>query len=220
MAEAIAASGMQQAGYTYIVLDDSWSATKRDADGNLVAHPKKFPSGMKALGDWLHSKGLKFGIYNCAGTKTCRRLPRRGRPRRAGRPHVRLVGRRLFEIRLVQHRGPRPEGAIHEDAQCAARRRPARGVQHVRVGPEQTLAVGRGHRPSLADHRRHHRLLGLQEAVEHVGSKISSTPRSASKGSPGPAIGTIPTCSKSVIPGSRSPNRGPISACGACWPHR
>jgi alpha-galactosidase len=75
MADAIAASGMQAAGYTYIVLDDTWSARQRDADGNLVAHPKKFPSGMKALGDYLHDKGFKFGIYNCAGTKTCAGYP-------------------------------------------------------------------------------------------------------------------------------------------------
>lgn len=75
MADAIADSGMQKAGYTYIVLDDTWSATERDADGNLVAHPEKFPSGMKALGDWLHAKGFKFGIYNCAGTKTCAGFP-------------------------------------------------------------------------------------------------------------------------------------------------
>ena len=75
MADAIVASGMQKAGYQYIVLDDTWSAMKRDADGNLLAHPEKFPSGMKALGDYLHSKGFKFGIYNCAGTKTCAGFP-------------------------------------------------------------------------------------------------------------------------------------------------
>lgn len=75
MADALAESGMQDAGYEYIVLDDCWSAKARDADGNLVAHPERFPGGMKALGDYLHSKGFKFGIYNCAGTETCQNYP-------------------------------------------------------------------------------------------------------------------------------------------------
>jgi len=50
-------------------VDDCWEAKERDADGNIVADPKKFPSGMKALGDYLHSKGFKFGIHNCAGNQ-------------------------------------------------------------------------------------------------------------------------------------------------------
>lgn len=74
-AEAMIKNGMRDAGYVYIVLDDTWSAMERDKDGNLQAHPDKFPSGMKALGDFLHSKGFKFGIYNCAGTKTCAGYP-------------------------------------------------------------------------------------------------------------------------------------------------
>ena len=74
-AEVMIATGMRDAGYVYIVLDDCWLSKERDAEGNLVADPVKFPSGMKALGDLLHSKGFKFGIYNCAGTKTCAGYP-------------------------------------------------------------------------------------------------------------------------------------------------
>lgn len=74
-AEAMIKNGMRDAGYVYIVLDDTWSAMERDAQGNLQAHPDKFPSGMKALGDWLHAKGFKFGIYGCAGRKTCAGYP-------------------------------------------------------------------------------------------------------------------------------------------------
>jgi alpha-galactosidase len=74
-ADAMVANGMRDAGYVYIVLDDTWSAKERDAAGNLVADPKKFPGGMKALGDYLHAHGFKFGIYNCAGTKTCAGYP-------------------------------------------------------------------------------------------------------------------------------------------------
>jgi len=76
IADVIVSSGMKDAGYTYIVLDDGWMAMERDKlTGNLVADPKKFPHGMKALADYVHSKGLKFGLYNCAGTKTCAGYP-------------------------------------------------------------------------------------------------------------------------------------------------
>jgi alpha-galactosidase len=56
------ASGMRDAGYRYVVVDDCWFDPRRDAAGNLRADPAKFPSGMKALGDYIHGKGLKFGI--------------------------------------------------------------------------------------------------------------------------------------------------------------
>lgn len=67
--------GLKDAGYEYIVLDDGWMSKERDVNGNLVADPVKFPSGMKALADYVHSKGLKFGLYNCAGDKTCAGYP-------------------------------------------------------------------------------------------------------------------------------------------------
>lgn len=74
-ADIMVTSGMKDAGYTYIVLDDGWMTRERDAEGNLVPDPEKFPNGMKALVDYVHSKGLKFGLYNCAGTKTCAGYP-------------------------------------------------------------------------------------------------------------------------------------------------
>ncbi|MEO8819467.1 MAG: glycoside hydrolase family 27 protein [Ginsengibacter sp.] len=74
-ADAMVSSGMKDAGYQYLVLDDGWMAMERDSAGNLVPDPKKFPHGMKALIDYVHSKGLKFGLYNCAGTKTCAGYP-------------------------------------------------------------------------------------------------------------------------------------------------
>jgi alpha-galactosidase len=73
-ADAIAANGMKDAGYEYVVIDDCWQ-TGRDASGNIVADVVKFPSGIKALADYVHSKGLKFGIYTDAGTKTCAGRP-------------------------------------------------------------------------------------------------------------------------------------------------
>lgn len=75
VADAIVSSGMKDAGYTYIVLDDGWMAKERDSLGNLVPDPQKFPGGIKALADYIHAKGLKFGLYNCAGTQTCAGYP-------------------------------------------------------------------------------------------------------------------------------------------------
>jgi len=75
IADAMVESGMRDAGYAYLVIDDGWMADKRDSDGKLVSDPNKFPSGMKALGEYVHSKGLKFGIYQDRGHSTCMKLP-------------------------------------------------------------------------------------------------------------------------------------------------
>jgi alpha-galactosidase len=75
VADAMIANGMRDAGYIYVNLDDGWSMKERDENGALVGDTKRFPSGMKALGDYLHDHGFKFGIYNCAGTKTCAGYP-------------------------------------------------------------------------------------------------------------------------------------------------
>jgi len=73
-ADAMVSSGMKDAGYEYVVIDDCWQIG-RDSSGNIMPDPKKFPSGIKALADYVHSKGLKFGIYTCAGTLTCAGRP-------------------------------------------------------------------------------------------------------------------------------------------------
>lgn len=74
MADALVSSGMKDAGYDYIVIDDCWQID-RDAQGNIIADPNRFPSGMNALADYVHSKGLKFGLYSDAGTLTCQKRP-------------------------------------------------------------------------------------------------------------------------------------------------
>jgi alpha-galactosidase len=69
-ADAIVASGMRDAGYQYVVIDDCW-AGPRDSNGFITADTQRFPSGIKALADYIHSRGLKFGIYSDAGRITC-----------------------------------------------------------------------------------------------------------------------------------------------------
>ena len=70
VADSIVAKGLKDAGYTYVIIDDGWSAG-RDKNGILLADKSKFPSGMKALADYVHSKGLKLGMYTDVGDKTC-----------------------------------------------------------------------------------------------------------------------------------------------------
>ncbi len=73
-ADALVSTGMKDAGYEYIVIDDCWQVS-RDENGEIVVDKERFPHGMKYLADYVHSKGLKFGIYSSAGTVTCQRRP-------------------------------------------------------------------------------------------------------------------------------------------------
>jgi len=74
MADAMVSSGMKDAGYEYIVIDDCWQVS-RDENGEIVCDKDRFPHGMKYVADYVHSKGLKFGIYSCAGKQTCQGRP-------------------------------------------------------------------------------------------------------------------------------------------------
>jgi alpha-galactosidase len=71
IADIFVSSGLKDAGYQYVNLDDCWALPERDQNGNLVPDPVRFPNGIKALADYVHSKGLKLGIYTSAGTHTC-----------------------------------------------------------------------------------------------------------------------------------------------------
>jgi alpha-galactosidase len=70
VADSMVSKGLAAAGYQYIVIDDGWQID-RDKDGKIIADSSRFPEGIKYLADYVHSKGLKFGIYTCCGTKTC-----------------------------------------------------------------------------------------------------------------------------------------------------
>ncbi|MFF1449191.1 NPCBM/NEW2 domain-containing protein [Streptomyces sp. NPDC058274] len=71
IADIFVEKGLKDAGYRYVNLDDCWALPSRDANGKLVPDPGRFPGGIKAVADYVHSKGLKLGIYTSAGTKTC-----------------------------------------------------------------------------------------------------------------------------------------------------
>lgn len=74
-ADAIVANGLKEIGFNYVVIDDIWQGGRDSVTGILYADSAKFPSGIKALADYVHSKGLKFGIYSDAGTLTCGDMP-------------------------------------------------------------------------------------------------------------------------------------------------
>jgi alpha-galactosidase len=75
IADKFITEGYKDVGYNYIVIDDGWMLKERNEKGDLVPDPKKFPNGLKVTIDYVHAKGLKFGIYNCAGSKTCAGFP-------------------------------------------------------------------------------------------------------------------------------------------------
>ena len=73
-ADALVSSGMSEAGYRYVVVDDCWFSPERDSSGQLRADPVRFPAGMRALADYVHAKGLGFGIYSSASPQTCAQM--------------------------------------------------------------------------------------------------------------------------------------------------
>ncbi len=75
VADALVGEGLKDLGYEYLVIDDCWAERERGSDGLMVPSREKFPGGMKALAEYVHSKGLKFGMYSCAGTLTCAKYP-------------------------------------------------------------------------------------------------------------------------------------------------
>ncbi len=75
IADAMVDSGMRDAGYEYVNIDDCWQAPERDEEGNILADPERFPSGMQALADYVHGLGLKLGLYSDRGTHTCAGYP-------------------------------------------------------------------------------------------------------------------------------------------------
>jgi alpha-galactosidase len=104
-ADAMVASGMREAGYEYVNIDDCWMAPQRDANGDLQADPERFPSGIKALADYVHARGLKLGIYSSAGTKTCQGLP-------ASLGHEEADARKFaeWEVDLLEYDNCNPQG--------------------------------------------------------------------------------------------------------------
>src|SRR6185295_7419947 len=74
-ADRIVSTGLRDAGYNYVNIDDCWMARNRNSSGHLIADPANFPNGMRAVADYVHSRGLKLRIYSSAGTANCKGFP-------------------------------------------------------------------------------------------------------------------------------------------------
>ncbi len=115
VADAMVESGMKDAGYLYINLDDCWHG-ERDSLGFIHADPERFPSGIKALADYIHSKGLKIGIYSCAGYKTCG-----GRPGSRGYEYQDALAYAKWGIDYLKYDWCNTEGLCAEGAYMTIR---------------------------------------------------------------------------------------------------
>ena len=134
---------MKDAGYIYVNIDDTWEG-RRDAKGNIRTN-KKFPD-MKALADYVHSKGLKIGIYSSPGPKTCAGLRRQLPARRAGCENLCRLGHRLPQVRLVQRaesiRATRDAGGLQKMGDALNARGPAHSLQPVPIRRENVWEWG------------------------------------------------------------------------------
>ena len=213
---------MKDAGYEYIVLDDAWLSKERDADGNLQGDPKRFPSGMKALGDYLHGKGFKFGIYNCAGTKTCAGYP-------GGYQHEEADAKMYaswgvdylkYDWCNTEQWHAKERYTAMRDALHAAGRPIVFSMCEWGQSKPWTWAADVGHLwrttgdiAPIWDGK-------PKKEWENPRNEAVCITTSVWKNMPAPATGTIPTCSKSATRASPTPSRVPTSRCGACSPRR
>ena len=137
-------------------------AASRDSHGHLVPDPAKFPDGISGAADYVHSLGLKLGIYEDAGTTTCAGLPGQPRPRDADAQHFAAWGVDYLKYDNCNSRPARTSRRRRRYTamrDALARDRPADRLQHLRVGPGQRVDLGAGDRQHLAHHGRHQRQL-------------------------------------------------------------
>jgi alpha-galactosidase len=127
MADAIVSTGMRDLGYQYVVVDDCWFNPNRDAAGNLQGDPGRFPSGMRALGDYLHARGLKFGIYQVPAAETCAQYFNSYPGATGSRGHEAQDARQFaaWGVDFLKYDWCSPEGSINDQVAAFARMRDA-----------------------------------------------------------------------------------------------
>jgi alpha-galactosidase len=122
-ADALVSSGMRDAGYRYVVVDDCWQASTRAADGSLLADPVRFPHGMAALGARLHALGLRFGIYQAPGAQTCAEFAGTMPGATGARGHEEQDARTFaaWGVDYLKYDWCSPDGSITDQAEAFAR---------------------------------------------------------------------------------------------------
>ena len=193
MADAMVSSGMRDAGYIYLNIDDTWEGD-RDANG-VIQTNNKFPD-MKALADYVHSKGLKFGIYSAPGPYTCAGYEGSYAHEAQDAKTYAAWGVDYLKYDWCSASNLYPDYSharrVPEDGATPARHQAAHRVQPLPVWPHQRLGVGsEGGRQPVAHHRRHQRHLQAHDGdCRHASLRSPSTPA--------PDTGTIPTCWRSA----------------------
>ncbi len=182
-ADAMVDTGMKSAGYEYVIVDAGWKAKKRAADGKLVANPQKFPSGIKALADYVHSRGLKFGLYTDAGTEDCDG----GGPGSSGHEEIDAATFAAWEVDYVKDDWCKSEGLDAKTSyskMSAALRATGRPIvlSMCEWGDNSSMVVDCGSRQLVAHDRGQQELLGLRtreyESARWVSPRMDSNPRS------------------------------------------
>ena len=225
-ADQIVSTGMKDAGYIYVNIDDTWEG-KRDASGVLHTN-SKFPD-MKALADYVHSKGLKLGIYSSPGPKTCADYEGSlGHEEQDAKMYadwgIDYLKYDLCSFRddVMQKQAPNDKAAQMRlmiaayDKMSKALKATGRPIvlslcQYGWDSPWEWA-------PELGGNL--WRTTGDIEAQLAKHATTSSNSRKASTPTPAPATGTTPTCSKSATASSPSPRTAPTSPCGPCSPRR
>ena len=225
-ADQLVATGMKDAGYIYVNIDDTWEG-ERDANG--VLHPNaKFPD-MKALADYVHSKGLKIGIYSSPGPKTCAGYEGSlGHEEQDAKMYAAWGIDYLkydlcsFIPDVMEKQAPNDKAAQMRlmiaayDKMDKALKATGRPIVYSLLPIRLGRGLGVGARGSAAT-------CGAPPATS-TRTGTASTPSSASrrawKNTPAPATGTIPTCSKWATASSRWPKTARTFRCGPCWPRR
>ena len=197
MADAIVRTGMRDAGYIYVNIDDTWESAARDAAGNITTN-NKFPD-MKALADYIHSKGLKLGIYSSPGPRTCAGYLGSYQHEEQDAKTYAAWGIDYLKYdwcsasQVYDNTQATMVAAYHEDGPRTIELRPHHRLQPLPVRQSGCRRLGRkGRRQPVAHHRRYQRPLGIH------GEHRLQTPARPRKVSPAPDTGTIPTCSKSA----------------------
>jgi alpha-galactosidase len=208
-ADAMLTSGMKDAGYEYVVIDDCWQVA-RDDQGNIMPDAKRFPSGMKSLADYIHSKGLKFGLYSDAGARTCQRRPASSGYEVEDARQYAAWGVDYLKYDWCYTDGVDPKIAYPtmRDALRATGRPIIFSICEWGKSSPWTWARGVGH------------LWRTTEDIQDCFSCLRDWGGAGWTSTQGPGGGTIPTCWKWGTEDSPPRRAGLISASGVCWPRR
>jgi alpha-galactosidase len=205
-ADYLVSSGLKDAGYQYVNIDDCWMTSARNSAGQLVPDPVKFPDGISGTAAYVHSKGLKLGIYESAGTATCQGYPGSLDHEQTDANSFAAWGVDYLKYDNCNHQNvpDQQRYTAMRDALANTGRPIVYSLCNWGLADVWTWGAGAPPTTSTSTSPRWCR---------------STRPTSSSPRTPSPAPGTTPTCSKSAT-ACRSPRTVPTSVSGRRWPRR